>query len=104
MKSAKKIEIIIESVYLSYILKSFETLSLPGYTIINGISGRGIHGIHDAQDFTDVSANSYIMIICERDKEESLVNIIRKELEKYGGICLVSDINQLSIARNKIKQ
>ncbi len=101
MKNAKKIEIIIESIYLPYVLDAFEALSLPGYTIINGIAGRGLHGIHDAQDFTDVSANSYIMIICEPDKTENLVSVIRSELEKYGGICLLSDIQQIIVASNK---
>ncbi len=101
MKNAKKIEIIVESVYLSNILKSFEGLSLPGYTIINGVAGRGAHGIRDAQDLTDVSANSYIMIICEPDKAESLIGVIRTKLEKYGGICLVSDINQIIVANIK---
>lgn len=97
MKNAKKIEIIIESVYLTGMLKTLDALSVPGYSIINGVSGRGMHGVHDAQDLTDVSANSYIMIVCEPDKEKNLVSVIRSELEKYGGICLVSDINQLVV-------
>jgi nitrogen regulatory protein PII len=99
MKTAKKVEIIIESVYLPHILKTVEALALPGFTVINGVSGRGLHGIHDAQELTDVSANSYIIIICSDDHTNKLINSMRKELEKYGGICFLSDITQLIIPK-----
>jgi nitrogen regulatory protein PII len=102
MKTAKKIEIIIESVYLPHVVKIFDALALPGYTIINGVSGRGLHGLHDAQELTDVSSNSYIIIICSQDQSNNLINSMRKELEKYGGICFLSEISQLIVTHNKL--
>ena len=59
----KKIEIIIESVYINrfFFLKKWN----KGYTIIKDIQGAGGHGRKTADDVTDVFSNNYVFTICE---------------------------------------
>ena len=60
MKNMKKVEIIIESVYINRLLALFKKNEIKGYTIIKDIQGAGGHGRKTADDVTDVFSNDYI--------------------------------------------
>ena len=68
MKNMKKIEVIVESVYLSRLLDLFRLKGITGYTIIRDIEGCGGHGLKMADEVTDVFSNNYIFTVCDEEK------------------------------------
>jgi nitrogen regulatory protein PII len=93
MKKMKKIEIIIESLYLNRLIELFDKKEIAGYTIIRDVEGKGITGIKSADELTDVFTNNYVFTVCDEDKLMSIVEDIRKFIKKYGGRCIVSDVS-----------
>jgi len=92
MKNMKKVEIIIESIYINRLLELFMQYNITGYTIIKDIQGSGVHGLKTADDITDVFSNNYIFTVCEEQTEQNMQEDIRIFIKKYGGKCMVSDV------------
>ena len=93
MKKMKKIEIIIESIYLNRLIELFDRKEITGYTIIRDVEGKGITGIKSADEITDVFSNNYVFTVCDEDKLMNIVEDIRRFIKKYGGRCIVSDVS-----------
>ncbi len=93
MKNMKKIEIIIESIYLNRLIELFDRKEITGYTIIRDVEGKGITGIKSADEITDVFTNNYVFTVCDEDKLMSIVEDIRAFIKRYGGRCIVSDVS-----------
>ena len=93
MKKKKKIEIIIESIYLNRLIELFDRKEITGYTIIRDVEGKGITGIKSADEITDVFSNNYVFTVCDEDKLMNIVEDIRRFIKKYGGRCIVSDVS-----------
>jgi len=92
MINMKKVEIIIESIYINRLLELLERHNITGYTIIKDIAGRGGHGLKTADDFTDVFSNNYLFAVCEEEKYLNMQEDIRGFIKKYGGKCIVTDV------------
>lgn len=92
MKAQKKVEIIIEHLYVEKIVTLLRQLEIQGYSIIDNVRGSGEHGIIDADDISGSLTNTYIMTICTQEKMEQLVQALKPHLKKIGGIALVSDV------------
>lgn len=95
MKSVKRIEIVVDSVELKRLTDLLEKAQLKGYTVIKDVLGRGIHGLRDGGDLTDVLTNIYVLIACNEDEVQPLIEQLRPILTRFGGICLVSDAQWL---------
>ena len=93
MKNMKKIEIIIESIYLNRLIELFDRKEITGYTIIRDVEGKGITGIKSADEITDVFSNNYVFTVCDEDKLMNIVEDIRAFIKMYGGRCIVSDVS-----------
>ena len=93
MENMKKIEIIIESIYLNRLIELFDRKEITGYTIIRDVEGKGITGIKSADEITDVFSNNYVFTVCDEDKLMNIVEDIRRFIKKYGGRCIVSDVS-----------
>ena len=93
MKKMKKIEIILESVYLNRLIELFDKKGISGYTIIRDVEGKGITGIKSADEITDVFTNNYVFTVCDEDKLMSIVEDIRAFIKRYSGRCIVSDVS-----------
>jgi nitrogen regulatory protein PII len=93
MKKMKKIEIILESLYLNRLIELFDKKEITGYTIIRDVEGKGITGIKSADELTDVFKNNYVFTVCDEDKLMSIVEDIRTFIKRYGGRCIVSDVS-----------
>jgi len=96
MDRLKKIEIIIESVKVRKIIEILESLSVSGYTVIEGATGRGASGLHDGLELTNVSHNSYFIIVAHEHKAEEIIHAVRPLHEKFGGICFVSNVDKVA--------
>jgi nitrogen regulatory protein PII len=99
MKTVKKLELILETVYLHKIISLLKAHDINGYSIINELSGMGSHGYHDAQDITNVMTNSYIICILDNDDYEELVEKIRSLLNDFGGICWISCVDRIVVRK-----
>jgi nitrogen regulatory protein PII len=87
----KKVEIIIQSVYMKKILEIFKKNGISGYTVIRDIEGCGIHGLQRSDEVTDISSNNYIFTICKEKEFESIREDLKQFIKKYGGKCILSD-------------
>ena len=92
MKDMKKVELIIEAVYVPRLIKLFKKHNIGGYTVIRDIEGYGGHGLKTADDVSAAFSNNYIFTVCEADKYKAMDTDIRKFLEMYGGKCILSDV------------
>ncbi len=92
MREMKKVEIIIESVYVNRLIDLLKSNDINAYTIIKDIQGAGGHGLKTADDVTDVFSNNYVFTVCEESKYLNLEDSISNFIKKYGGKCIVSDV------------
>lgn len=92
MKSMKKVELIIESVYVNRLVELFKKHDINGYTIIKDIEGYGGHGLKTADDVSDIFTNTYVFTVCEADQYQKMDKGIRSFLSRYGGKCILSDV------------
>ncbi|MDP3022892.1 MAG: hypothetical protein Q8N01_04730 [Sulfuricurvum sp.] len=92
MKSMKKVELVIEAVYITRLLELFKQHEINAYTIIKDIEGRGGHGLKTADDVSDVFTNIYVFTLCEENVFISMKEEIRTFVKKYGGKCIITDV------------
>lgn len=92
MKSMKKLEIVVDSVYLNRTLEILEKNGVSGYTVIRDVLGKGERGLMAADELTDVFKNSYIFTVCEENIALKIAEEIGLLLKKVGGVCLLSDV------------
>lgn len=92
MKNMKKVEFIIEAVYIKKLVELLKKHKIYGYTIIEDIKGAGGHGLRTADDVSDMFSNIYVFTVCEAEQFTNMQENIRKFLEKYGGKCMLSDV------------
>lgn len=97
MIPAKKVEIIIESIKTKKVIGIVEQLDIHAYTILQEVTGCGVHGMCDAEELTDVFKNTYFIIVCTEKKAEDLTQAMYPVLKKYGGICYMSDVQRIDV-------
>lgn len=95
MKPVKRIEIIIDSLDLKPCLKELEAMGVSGYTVIRDVIGNGDRGSHSGDMLNDIMKNSYILIACEENQVGKITDALRPKLQKFGGVCLISDAQWL---------
>ncbi|MGF1678609.1 MAG: P-II family nitrogen regulator [Candidatus Methylacidiphilales bacterium] len=95
MTSYKKIEIITNSVELPAMERLFEQLRIPGYSVIPGVTGSGHRGRVSGDEMTGIFTNVYILVAVPSSQMEALLSAVQPKIQKYGGICLVSDVEYL---------
>ncbi len=95
MEKMKKIEVIIESIYVNRLLELFKESDVTGYTIIRGIEGYGSHGLKTADEANDLLSNDYIFTLCKEEKFNKMIERIRSFINRYGGKCIISDTQVL---------
>lgn len=91
MKTMKKIEVIIEAVYLNRLLELYAKNGIDRYTVFKDIEGAGGHGLKMADEVTDVFSNDYIISVCDEKQFLEVKEKIRLFIKKYGGKCFVTD-------------
>jgi len=92
MKNMKKVELIIESVYINRLITVLQKHNIGGYTIIKDVEGYGGHGLKTTEDVTDILSNIYLFTVCEAQTYEEMDKDIRSFLKKYGGKCILTDV------------
>lgn len=96
MVKKKKVEIIIESVYLNRLVEFFMKNDVIGYTVIRNIEGSGGHGLKQNDDVTDVFTNIYVFVVFSDEFLEKINDKLIAFLKKYGAKCIITDVMWLS--------
>ena len=91
MKPVKRIEIVVESVHRSQVERLIADAGISGFTLVRDTIGRGERGTRDAEGLTSVFRNDCFIVAADPDAAEVLVASLHGLLERYGGMCLVSD-------------
>ena len=91
----KKVEVIIESIYVNRLIELFNEYEVTGYTIIRDIEGAGGHGLKTADEANDILSNTYVFTLCQEEKFNRMIEKIRAFIDKYGGKCIVLDAQVL---------
>jgi len=87
----QKIEIIVKGEKHEFVRSLLEQSGASGYTVIRDVAGKGDRGERGGDGLTDVFDNSYILIACEPEIVDKLLQPLRQMLHDFGGVCLVSD-------------
>ncbi len=93
MNPAKKIEIIANFLELGRILEGLDRSGVSGYTVLRNAIGRGAHG--NASEDVTMLGNVYIIAVCSVEQVSQVEGAIAPILQKFGGICFVSDVQWL---------
>lgn len=91
MSQVKRLEIVVDAPFSEYVVGVLQKHAARGWTIIRGASGSGDRGERLGDDITGVSSNHVIVTTCEPDRLDALVEDLREQLDRFGGMCLVSD-------------
>jgi nitrogen regulatory protein PII len=87
----KRVEIVADALELQNIVRELERVGVSGWTVVRNVTGSGERGLRRGDDLTDVFANRLVIVACEQEKLDALVDAIRPILARFGGVCLVSD-------------
>jgi nitrogen regulatory protein PII len=91
METGKKLEIILGGFEVEGIVKIFDRVGIPSYTIMRNGSGRDDHGFSDA-DLEVGVANSYIVAICRDSTElDNIIKEVKPLIKRFGGTFFVTD-------------
>lgn len=91
MSAVKRIEIVVDALQLQRLLDALDRSGLRGYTVLPNARGRGKRGMRRADELTDALKNAYVLAACPPEKVESVIEAVRPLLQRFGGVCLVSD-------------
>jgi nitrogen regulatory protein PII len=91
MIAMKKVEIVVEAIYINRLLELFKKHDITRYTLIRDVEGCGSHGHMMNDSVGDVNSNDYLFTAIEEDKFLEIKEDIRTFTIKYGGKCFVSD-------------
>lgn len=97
MEVVKRIEIMASSVELNKILKGLEKSGIPGYTVIRNVAGRSLRGTV-SNDFSSLD-NVYVIAFCSTEQIDEVTESLNLILNKFGGVCFVSDAMQMNVVR-----
>ena len=96
MKPYKKVEVVTDSLELRRTLRTLEeTTGITGYTVIKDTLGMGEVGARLDDELTDVFKNSYAMFLCSEEQVNEIIDAMKPLLDRFGGVCLVSDVQGL---------
>jgi nitrogen regulatory protein PII len=93
MHSVKRIEIIAPSFEIDKILGGLDKVGVAGYTVIRNVTGKGLFGpmSEDMDLGSKKLGNVYVLCCCPQDQVKPILEIIRPLLNKFGGVCYLSD-------------
>lgn len=95
MITAQKLELVISRAGLEDALALLEEQGVPGYTVIEGVKGKGERGIQDSLGLSDAFENVLILCVCSSAVADALQEPVRNLLKRSGGLCLRSDVQSL---------
>jgi nitrogen regulatory protein PII len=90
----KRLELILPSAELEIVLEKLDRYGVTKYTIVDNIDGKGDRG-SSSDEFGDRGQNVYILIACNTETANLVCQKMTTFLERFGGMCLVTDSSWL---------
>ncbi len=92
IKNLKKIEVVVDNIYIGYIVEILEKFEIENWTIIRDVVGK-IGGVFKYEG--EISANSYIFFTCKEDKFYKVLQELKEFINKFGGLLIYYDIKSI---------
>lgn len=91
MEFIKRIEIIVPSLAIKFLVDKMESLGVSNYSILQHVTGK-FDGENRGGDMpVDVLVSSMVIVYESPEKLEGLLEVIRTFLNIYSGNCIISD-------------
>lgn len=91
MKSVKRLEIIVERSEQSMVLDLLASLGVDGWSVLPVRSGHGQRGERGLEGLPGAAENDLILAAVDAALLDPLLSELRPILERWGGVCLVTD-------------
>ncbi len=95
MEQIKRIEFVIDAAHTPELVRMIKSVGATGYTLIRDVQGSGDRGDRTGDELSNVYRNCYIIVAAGAEIEQKLLDAARPLLERYGGMCLISDAQWL---------
>lgn len=95
MEHVKRIEIVTLSLEIGRLCRALERAGVTDYTVIDDARGKGDRGVRGNDELSNVFKNSLLLTTCDPENLDRALDAIRPILERFGGVCLVSDAQYL---------
>lgn len=95
MEARKKLEIIVANPEVRPVLALLEEHGIHQYSLLRDISGRGDRGVQDGRGLSETFINAMIVSYLSPEAFEAVKEPLRRELSRYGGVAVVSDVEWL---------
>ncbi|MEM9388583.1 MAG: transcriptional regulator [Pseudomonadota bacterium] len=96
MRPCKRLEIVLERSQMERLIRALHEAGADGYTFLMHAGGSGDRGYRRADDVTDTDENCVFIVAAEDDDAaQAILDRVRPILERYGGMCLLSDAQWL---------
>ena len=92
MRPCKRLEIVLERTQSERLEQALRSAGAPDFTMLQNAGGSGDRGYRRADDVTDTDENCVFIVAVEDESLiQSIIEEIRPILQRFGGMCLVSD-------------
>ncbi len=91
LKPMRRIEMVLPPATMDQITQKLDALGVTGFTVIHDVSGRGERGLHTGIGL-GAFRYTYLLLVCEPAQVEPVTAVVQPYLKRFGGICLVSDV------------
>ncbi|MEO0474713.1 MAG: transcriptional regulator [Planctomycetota bacterium] len=91
MIAVKRLEIVIDAAHTPELVRLVKDAGVPGYTLLRDVQGSGDRGDRSGDGLGNVYRNCYLVTAVPEDLAMTLAEATRPLLERYGGVCLMSD-------------
>jgi nitrogen regulatory protein PII len=93
-----RIEMIVASQEVEKILAVLEAVGVPGYTLIRDVVGKSNTGrvSDDLNLGSSRLSNVFIICYCASEQVKPIVEKVKPILNKYGGVCYLSEAMEIS--------
>lgn len=95
MTPVTRMEIIASSAELAKILASLDQVGVPSYTVIRNVVGKGQQGQVTDDLVMSMLDNVYVIAFFPPDLTQRVTEVVRPILNKFGGICYLSDATEI---------
>jgi nitrogen regulatory protein PII len=99
MHLVKRVEIISDSVELEKIVEGLKKAGVSSYTVIRNVGSKGIKGTTSTDLDMSRMENDYVLAICSPEVLKAVVENVRPILNRFGGVCLISDAMEIRSVR-----
>jgi|GEM_PF-1101859 nitrogen regulatory protein PII len=97
----KKLEIVTNKSSIERIIEILNKTQISGYSLFEHVKGMGERGLMMDDELTGAFENVYLFTLCDEQKAMEIAEKIMPVIEKYGGLCILSDVSVIKKAEKK---